>query len=61
MSSDKLIIEYAKKRVGDGPYSSPYAFAFGLVWTSLSKAKQQELIEYAERKLAEIQAEEESN
>jgi hypothetical protein len=60
MNSDKLI-EYAKERVGSGPYSSPYAFAFGMVWTSLTKAKQQELIEYAERKLAEIQAEKESN
>jgi hypothetical protein len=60
MNSDKMI-EYAKERVGSGPYSSPYAFAFGMVWTSLTTAKQQELIEYAERKLAEIKAEKESN
>jgi len=60
VNSDKLI-EYAKERVGSGPYSSPYAFAFGMVWTSLNKEKQQELIEYAERKLAEIQAEKVGN
>jgi hypothetical protein len=60
MNSD-IMIEYARERVGSGPYSSPYAFAFGMVWTSLTEKQQKELIEYAEKKLAEIQAEKESN
>ena len=60
MESDKLI-EYAKERVGTGPYSYPYAFAFGIVWTSLTEKQQKELIEYAEKKLAEIQAEKAGN
>jgi hypothetical protein len=56
MNSD-IMIEYAKERVGTGPYSSPYAFAFGMVWTFLSDKQQKEIIEYAEQKLAEIKAE----
>jgi len=60
MNSDKLI-EYAKERVGSGPYSSPYAFAFGMVWTSLTEAQRKDLTEYAEKKLAEIQAEKAGN
>jgi hypothetical protein len=60
MNSDKMV-EYAKERVGDGPYSNPYAFAFGMVWTSLTEKQQKEIIEYAEQRLAEIQAEKAGN
>jgi hypothetical protein len=60
MNSD-IMIEYAKERVGTGPYSSPYAFAFGMVWTSLTEKQQKELIKYAEQKLAEIKAEKAGN
>ncbi len=59
--SDKKLLEYARERVGSGPYSSPYAFAFGMVWSSLTEAQRKELNEYAEQKLAEIQAERAGN
>jgi hypothetical protein len=32
-----------------------------MVWTSLTEKQQKELVEYAEKKLAEIQAEKENN
>jgi|Laugresu1bdmlbsd_1035121.scaffolds.fasta_scaffold05556_8 hypothetical protein len=57
MDSEKLL-EYAKARVEGG---SPYAFAFGIVWTWMNKSQQQEIIEYAEKKMLELQAEKESN
>lgn len=53
MSSDSFM-EYAKERVSGG---NAYAFAFGMVWTSLTEAQQKDLIQYAEKKLAEIKAE----
>jgi hypothetical protein len=53
MDSDK-VLEYAKEQVGGG---SPYAFAFGMAWASLSKTAQKELTKYAERQLALIKAE----
>jgi hypothetical protein len=56
--SDEKFLEYARERVGG---SSPYAFAFGMVWTSLTEAQRKDLNEYAEQKLAEIQAEKENN
>lgn len=56
--SDKKFLEYARERVGG---SSPYAFAFGMVWSSLTEAQRKDLNEYAEQKLAEIQAEKAGN
>jgi len=53
MSSDSFM-EYAKERVNGG---NAYAFAFGMVWTSLTEAQRKDLIQYAEKKLAEIKAE----
>jgi hypothetical protein len=53
ISSDK-VLEYAKEQVNGG---SPYAFAFGMAWASLSKTAQKELTKYAERQLANIKAE----
>ncbi len=57
MVNSDIMIEYARERVGTGPYASPYAFAFGMVWTSLTEAQQKDLVAYAEQKLAEIKAE----
>jgi hypothetical protein len=53
MDSNK-VLEYAKEQVNGG---SPYAFAFGMAWASLSKTAQKELTKYAERQLALIKAE----
>jgi hypothetical protein len=56
--NDSKFLEFARERVGG---SSPYAFAFGMVWTSLTEAQRKELTEYAEQKLAEIKAEKAGN
>jgi hypothetical protein len=56
--SDEKFLEFARERMGN---SSPYAFAFGMVWTSLTEAQRKELTKYAEQKLAEIKAEKAGN
>lgn len=53
INSDK-VLEYAKEKVNGG---TPYAFAFGMAWASLSKTAQKELTKYAEQQLALIKAE----
>jgi urease accessory protein UreF len=55
LNSDKLI-EYANERTNK---HGAYAFAFGMVWATLSEKDQRALLTYATEQLRNIQAEKE--